>query len=161
MHGKYCEICGERPAEIEFIEVVHGIKRKLHLCRVCAEKEANGLKIIVPEESDGKFEVVCPECGTPLSYVKTTLRVGCPTCYSVFEGEVKDLLKKLQGSSTFSAHDDLKTSEEKDLILIKHRLKKELEEAVESEDFEKAARLRDEINEIDRRLKWLGSNPSD
>ncbi len=161
MQNRYCEICGERPAEIEYIEVIRGKKRLLHLCKVCAEKQANGLRILVPEEESEKIEITCPECGTPLSYVKTALRVGCPVCYNVFEGEIKDLLKKLQGSSTFSVHEDLKSSEEKDLIVIKHRLKKELEKAVESEDFEKAARLRDEINEIDRRLKWLGSNPLD
>ncbi len=160
MLKRYCEICGERPAEVEFVEVVQGKKRQLHLCRVCAEKESNGLRIIVPEKEDKKIEIVCPNCGTPLSYIKTTLRVGCPVCYNVFEGEIKDLLKKLQGSSTFSADDDLKSSEEKDLIIIKHRLKRELEKAVESEDFEKAARLRDEIREIDRRLRWLGLNPS-
>ncbi len=161
MSERYCEICGERPADIEFVEVVNGTKRTLHLCHICAEQEANGLRLIVPEKDSGKIEIICPECGTRLSDIKASLTVGCPSCYRVFEGEVKDLLKKLQGSATFSAKEDLKSSEEKDLVIIKHRLKKELEKAVQLEDFEKAARLRDEINEIDRRLKWLGSNPSD
>ncbi len=161
MHKKYCEICGKRPAEIEFIEIVNGIKHKRFLCRVCAENEANGIKLVLSDDIKVDSGLVCPECGTPLAYVKTSLKVGCPSCYNVFEGAIKDLLKKLQGSTSFAGMDDLKSSEEKDLIIIKHRLKKELERAVENEDFEKAAKLRDEINRINQKLKWLGLNPSE
>ncbi len=161
MREKYCEICGERPADIEYIEIIDGTKHVKYLCNVCAEKEANGVRLVLTEEVNINSGLVCPNCGTPLAYVKTSLQIGCPHCYNVFEGAIKDLLKKLQGSTSFIGREDLKSSEEKDLIVIKHRLKKELEKAVQNEEFERAAKLRDEINSINQKLKWLGSNPSE
>ncbi len=159
MHKELCEICGKRPAEVEFVEIVDGKKVVMHLCKICANRKANGLPLLLTEEIEEDSALVCPNCGTSLSQIKQTLQVGCPVCYDTFRGAIKDLLKKLQGSASFSAQIDLKTSEEKDLIVMKYRLKKELDEAVKNEDFERAAKLRDEIENIDKRLKWLGTNP--
>jgi len=159
MDKELCEICGKRPAEVEFIEIVDGKKVVMHLCKICANHKANGLSLLLTEEIEENSTPICPNCGTPLSQIKQTLRVGCPVCYDAFRDVIKDLLKKLQGSASFTAQIDLKTSEEKDLVVMKYRLKKELDEAVKNEDFERAAKLRDEIEDINKRLKWLGMNP--
>ena len=118
MKEKYCEICGERIASVEYIELVGGHRQVRHLCHVCAEVEANGIRFLTLGEFDRNINALltCPECGMPLSLIKASLQVGCPECYNVFEGVIKDLLKRLQGSSSFIGKEDLKSSEEKDLI---------------------------------------------
>ena len=87
-------------------------------------------------ESIGGDDVLvrCPACGFELPVFRKTGRLGCPTCYTVFAREL----------SLESASDDSEQEE----VDEKSRLEAELREAIEREDYETAAQLRDRIRNL-------------
>lgn len=86
----------------------------------------------------------CPDCGWTLRDLRQTSRFGCPNDYDVFGKHVTELLDRLQGHVR---HCD--PSEESEL----DRLAAEMREAVDKEQYETAARLRDRIRELEASLE--------
>ena len=84
------------------------------------------------------------------------LKARCPNCYRVFRDNLEPILRRLHGSAEHTGKmparmaDEIKTSNE-----LK-RLKAELASAVENEQYEKAAELRDRIREIENSGKSGG-----
>jgi len=97
-------------------------------------------------------QVRCPECGITYSEFKTKARLGCANDYEVFRSELLRLLEKIHGSTQHAGKTphtvDAQVRKENELI----RLKKDLESVVKSEDFEKAAEIRDRIKTIELEL---------
>lgn len=87
-------------------------------------------------------EVLCNECGTPLCDVLKKESLGCEHCYKVF----KDVICKRINIEKFDYKQDVmttnKTTPSSEQLL---KLSKDLQEAVDTENFEKAAVIRDEI----------------
>ena len=160
---KKCHICGKR-ASISLTQIINGQVSELALCEDCAKK--NGLfdpgtlsfaEKFFPEEFKARVDklvreltervcdgetsggddvlVRCPACGFELPVFRKTGRLGCPTCYTVFAREL----------SLESASDVSEYEEEVD---EKARLETELREAIEREDYEAAAQLRDRIRNL-------------
>jgi protein arginine kinase activator len=88
--------------------------------------------------------VACPHCGWTLRDVRQTNRFGCPRDYEVFGEVAEDLLERLQGQSQ---HCDLREESALD------RLVGEMREAVQREDYEAAARLRDQVRALEASLE--------
>lgn len=161
---KKCHICGKR-ASISLTQIVNGQVSELALCEDCARK--NGLfdpgtltfaEKFFPEEfkarvdklvrelteraSDGEpvggddVLVRCPACGFELPIFRKTGRLGCPTCYTVFAREIS-----LESASADAGLEPEDTDE-------KTRLETALREAIEREDYETAAQLRDRIRNL-------------
>ena len=157
-----CEKCGKNEATMYYKETVNGVTREMHLCPECAQKENLGGAFESAFQSMNHFwsdpfhsflgggfgslwndmlgeaaptatllgtERKCPTCGMTESELRRTGRVGCPDCYSTFA----DILNP-------------KTDPVADL-------KAQLKAAVESEDYERAASLRDEIRRIEGEQK--------
>ncbi len=78
----------------------------------------------------------CPACGFSIEDYRRTSRLGCPSCYSVFARE-------FDGMPTTSAD----TPEGQDTS-TREKLERQLREAVAREDYESAARLRDELKTL-------------
>jgi len=85
----------------------------------------------------------CPVCHFSLEDYRKTNRLGCPDCYAVFAHELETAA---DSPSAESAADD--TSSEASPALTRARLETELREAVEKEDYETAALLRDQLNNL-------------
>lgn len=79
----------------------------------------------------------CPACGFSVEDYRNTGRLGCPDCYAVFAGE----LSPSAGSDEAPATDETP-------VVTRARLQQELLKAVEQEDYERAAALRDQINAL-------------
>lgn len=131
------------------------------------------------EETDERARVVCPTCGTSFEDFVENSRFGCPDCYGVFDLLINDKMKQLQGSEnhkgkqpkfksrferehgngkmtgaadgteTMSAAGDLPDPEspEEQILALDARLK----EAIRQEEYELAARYRDEIRALKER----------
>ena len=108
------------------------------------------------EQEDSAYEITCPCCGMTYGDFVKQSRFGCHDCYDVFGLLISDKIKKIHGSDTHVGkkpkqmkYDRMEITEEnitaEDRINI---LRKKLKEAVLMEDFEEAARLRDEINAL-------------
>lgn len=115
-----CEKCKVREANIKYTEIINGVKTEHNLCYHCAKemdfgqytalldgefplgKLLSGLLGLEEdeEETDERFRVVCPTCGTSFDDFVQNSRFGCPDCYGVFDLFISDKIKQLQGSES-------------------------------------------------------------
>lgn len=161
---KKCHICGRR-ASISLTQIVNGQVSELALCEECARK--NGLfdpgslsfaEKFFPEEFKARMDKIvrelternsesaaedendvlmrCPTCGFELPTFRKTGRLGCPDCYTVFAREIA-----LESAAGEAEGDKAELDE-------KAQLEQALREAVEREDYETAAGLRDQIRKL-------------
>ncbi len=157
-----CERCHKNHATYHLTAIENGVKREAHICEECARQSGVGFKfnftigelVGAPREEKAPKanQVRCPECGITYSEFKTKARLGCPHDYDIFRGELMRLLEKIHGSTTHvgktprTADDQVR--KENELI----RLKRDLESMVRSENFEKAAEIRDRIKTLETDL---------
>ncbi len=160
-----CDNCRERPAEVTFTVIEDSEMKTVHLCSTCAdekglsETEAPKVPLVDFLAQLGKGESApsvegpgepCPYCGTMVEDFRKTGRVGCSQCYAHFESQLRGLLRRLHGSAQHSGK--LYMSESSDVGDRLSRLasmRRRLQRAIETEDFETAAELRDRIHELE------------
>lgn len=160
-----CKICGVRPATIHYTEIVNDKMVTLDLCAECAEEKgievnkatAYGLGDLVAELIDGTVKddtarigrVRCPECGYDYSDFRNIGRFGCPECYRSFEAQLNPLLRHIHGGTQHAGKTPVRLASQ---TASRHKvlhLKEALARAIETEDYERAAELRDEIRGLD------------
>lgn len=156
-----CEKCGKNPATTHLKTVLNGVVHENHLCSYCAANEGYGnigtlsltnmlASMFGESVSRGKpISKRCECCGASFSDIAQSGRVGCSECYTTFRNELIPSLNRLHGKAihignTPSSEKAEETPEEK----IKN-LKNKLSEAIAAEEFENAAKLRDEIRKLE------------
>ena len=155
----------ENAACVHLTQVVDNKMSTQHLCKACAQEK--GIGAVPPEETEvaelmaqlaeGASEPEpagapepCAVCGLTFDGFRETGRLGCPHCYTSFESGMRRLLGRIHGATRHvgkvylppephTAPSDLRLDD----------LRRRLRRAVDSEDFERAAVLRDQIREID------------
>lgn len=162
-----CDQCGQRPAAIHLTQIVNNAVTTVHLCEVCAEEKG-----VQSEASVAKFPLsdflasmgkgaaaalpagpdagACSFCGATLQDFRETGRLGCPHCYETFEPHLRALLRRIHGSSRHEGEVYLSPSASPDAPM--HRLdelREMLRQAVDAENFELAAELRDRIRVLE------------
>jgi protein arginine kinase activator len=95
---------------------------------------------------------VCPLCGLSWSAFKQTGLMGCPHDYSVYESRLMPLLKRAQEGATehVGKIPQAKKTEETDRHVSSLRIRRDLQKAIDAENYEQAARLRDELRQLER-----------
>jgi protein arginine kinase activator len=93
----------------------------------------------------------CPGCGkTYHDFVKAG-RLGCGVCYTQFEKEIEPVVRKIAANPEHVG----KVPKRRSGSLLTWReiegLRRGLDEAVRTENYEEAARLRDQIRELEKR----------
>jgi|SRR6185369_1265394 len=160
-----CSICKEKPATVHLTQIVGDKMQKLDLCEECAKaKGVNdpagfaladlmlGLGASQElEQSAGGTELKCPRCGFTQADFKKSGRLGCPECYRTFSEGLSGLLKSMHKGTRHigKAPEALRASRDNADKL--KTLQKKLTKAIESENFEEAAHLRDEIKQLSER----------
>lgn len=94
----------------------------------------------------------CPTCGMTESALRRTGRAGCPDCYHAFEDLLNPYIKQVHGADSHigsSPTSGTAQNTEKAQENPVDGLKSKLQEAIGSENFEEAARLRDEIRRLE------------
>lgn len=163
-----CQDCGEGEATVHLTQIVNNEKIVLNLCKDCAAKRgfhspldnipfplANFLSGMMTETTGGKPskdssepDLVCPECGLSFEEFSRLGRFGCGRCYQTFRERLQGLLRKIHGSSLHRGKLPPMLSEDGSIIKEQERLQAELEKAIEEEDFERAADLRDKLKSL-------------
>lgn len=158
-----CSACNSNPATVFYTDIVNGVTHSRKFCLNCAQQVGlfntmpmddvfksfdnvmksfdnafKGFDINTPQAPD----ITCNDCGMTLSKFKQIGRFGCAKDYELFK--VGPALEKIHGASVHMGKVPEKSPDEK----IK-RLKKDMEAAVRSENYEKAATLRDEIKKLE------------
>lgn len=155
-----CTNCGKNNANITYQQNINGEVTNLILCEECAKKlgifnsfdnifspMVLDLDYILPEE------VKCKKCGYTLSQYKSTGLFGCDECYDTFKNEIDAILLRLQGKNrTLKLKADKKVDKKPDKKVSKlDDLKEKLKKLVENEEFEEAAKIRDEIKKLENK----------
>ena len=92
----------------------------------------------------------CSFCGLTFKDFRETGRLGCPHCYATYAPHLEKLLRRVHGGTRhvgmiYLPPDPSASDMERRLDGLRRRLNR----AVESEDFERAAELRDEIRSLE------------
>lgn len=200
-----CERCKIREANIQYTEIVNGVRTEHNYCTQCAKemdfgpysaifdgefplgKLLSGL-LGVPGESEEKektSQIICPTCKTSYEDFVKDSRFGCADCYSVFDLLISDKIKQLQGNVCHTGkqpkfqkikadpfylgeggqvkegahtaplaaceetHNACAASDDAgDTKAAIRKLEARLREAIRTEEYEEAARCRDEIRNL-------------
>ena len=160
-----CTVCKEKPATVHLTQIVGDKMQKLDLCEDCAKaKGVNdpagfaladlmlGLGAAQEiEQAGGGAELKCPRCGFSQADFKKSGRLGCPECYKTFAEGLEGLLKTMHKGVRHEGKvpEALRANrEQSDRLKI---LQKKLTKAIEQENFEEAAQLRDQIKQMSPR----------
>src|SRR5215211_3411860 len=155
-----CDNCRERDAVVQLTRVVEGEPIHYNLCEKCAAEQGVEAPQTVAKTplGDMLFAVQqqlllggaeaarCTFCQLTLKEFRQTGRLGCARCYSSFEGSLRELLRRVHGEAQHRGrrYEPPRVSLPERLTLL-GELKERLRRAIESEQFELAADLRDRI----------------
>ena len=167
MSMKKCSRCS-KPATLHITEVrENSVEEELHLCESCAHQyikteegsdgDEEGFAVKLPEVTgEGELEeldqLVCPNCGITFREFRSHGRLGCPQEYIAFSRELMPLLEQIHGETQHAGKIPKRAPDasQRQYRLIKMR--NQLRSAVDDEQYEEAARLRDEIQTLEAEL---------
>jgi len=164
--GMQCDFC-ENKATVFLTQLVEGEMKKMCLCEDCAREKGvtdpTGFSLADSLLGEGKLEeagkivsvsgeeggAACPECGFTFNKFQQVGRLGCSACYRTFREEIQ---RRLGGMHKGVVHvgrvpEGMLEAHERQQRL--EQLRGRLEQAVAAENYEEAAGLRDEIQEIE------------
>lgn len=164
-----CSVCGEREGVVNLTQVKEGEVHTSSLCAGCAAEKGietgigmadtplGGFLAKLGESADpdaplhAALEVRCSGCDATLRDFRETGRVGCGQCYVAFDAPLRELLRRLHGSTH---HTGMQYELRETLTAVRTEpgrtqlgLREQLRRAVESEQFERAAKLRDQLKD--------------
>lgn len=173
-----CQNCNKNEANVRYTQIINGVKKEMILCEKCSkELGIDNMKLSLPisfsnffgdflNEYDNSFmplitkpkETKCNKCGMTYNEFMQLGKFGCDNCYEVFSTRIDPILKRLQGSNRYNG----KKAEENEINMQKTEVKKEvskqdkinklkakLKQLVREEKYEEAAKVRDEIKELE------------
>ena len=158
-----CDFCSN-PASVHLTKAVNKQISEIHLCEDCARE-----KNLIPNSPQdlnvpavlelaltqmpapprtASSDSICPVCGTPYAHFRSQGRLGCPHDYSAFRSMLEPVLERVQSGAI--RHVGKSPRRHRKRLNRKRRveLEAELKQAVETEHYEDAAKLRDAIRAL-------------
>lgn len=160
-----CQICKKNDATVHLTEIEDGNRSELHVCELCAQEQGiavntqiplnellSGLLTSQPSEEDlfgHPADSACPYCGITIEEFRKKGLLGCPCDYEVFEKVLLPLIERAHGfNSRHLGKTPRRAPGDAKRMLMMADMQRRLEEAVKSENYEEAARLRDQIDKL-------------
>lgn len=162
-----CQKCS-KPATYHITDIERGQPREFHFCdeharehldptRDAAETIAMGKLaegLIKGSSLSGREPAVvdkksCPLCQITFLEFRNSGRLGCPHDYDVFRDELMPLLENIHDETRHSGKVPRRAPRASQRQTTMIQLRNDLKRAVAAEDYEAAARLRDQIREIE------------
>lgn len=162
-----CQACKEKTATIHLTELTDGQRCETHLCQQCAESQGLAIKSQIPlnellntllsagpqatdtsenTPSQLQSEHPCPDCGMTLKRFSKESQLGCPHDYEEFETELTPLIEQTQnGQTRHVGKVPSRMPAQHHKNVERKNLQRQLDAAVKNEDYETAAKLRDQI----------------
>lgn len=155
-----CEVCKKQPATVHLTEITPDARKETHICARCADKKgvntgsaslpANFLgSLVSPEpaaEEGAPRGAACPKCGIHFGEFRAAGRLGCPNDYTAFRKRLLPFIERVHGAVQHTGKVPRRLREEgsaRDERIA--RIRRDLKEAVDHEEFERAVQLRDEL----------------
>jgi protein arginine kinase activator len=169
-----CEACHQNLATVHLTEIVQKQKKELHLCEECARGKGDFYKgnfsvaeflggLSDPKKKESKKgaaekpapkkeverEAPCPQCGLTFADFRSSGRLGCQNDYEHFKKSLLPLLEKIHGATQHTGKIPTRLGQkvEKQKVLV--ALRKDLSLAIQREEYERAAELRDKIKALE------------
>jgi len=153
-----CDLC-DKPAVVHEVTISHGVKKEVHLCvdhareaGVAMPGQQQGNKLISKFAVGGKPNVMaprCPQCGTSFAQVRQHSLIGCPACYDAFEEPLGRLIERAQAGATHHIGKGVHREDQQSKRQREERqLMQALASALSREQYERAAEIRDQINQL-------------
>jgi len=168
-----CQDCNKREAQVHMTQIVNNEKMSLALCKNCAAARGfhspldnipfplaeilSGLAANVSPvgKRQPADDLACTECGLTFEEFTRQGRFGCGRCYSAFRPRLEGIMRKIHGASMHRGSSPTTApamNDKDDTAMLpvreEERLTAELNKAIESEDFERAAEIRDKLKSI-------------
>ena len=173
-----CQKCHKKTASVFISSIINGQETRIYLCDDCVKdyplfnfnfqnpfsiKDVmDKFKIdedpsidqekdsLLPVDNDSKEEdVICPNCYSTYNEYKQTVKLGCSRCYEAFEEKLKPVLKNIYGHEEYIGKIPKKDNSHIYISKEIRILREDLNRAVEQEEYEKAAGIRDKIKELE------------
>ncbi|TCT21046.1 protein arginine kinase activator [Melghiribacillus thermohalophilus] len=172
-----CQECHQRPATVHFTQVINGNKTEVHLCEPCAQEKGYMMDQYGGDFSIGNllsglfnFEsspltsghsttftpnsgLKCEKCGMTYDEFKRTGKFGCAHCYQTFDAQIDPILRRVHSGNT--RHNGKIPERMGGNLHIQRELERyrgELQDLIQREEFEKAAKIRDKIRSLENEL---------
>lgn len=172
-----CQMCGQRDGTVHLLELKNGQRKSVWLCSICAAGRADMSLADLTQETDGdELESLdesaalaaylrliqepaesaeaagtvppCGECGYDLNMFRADNRLGCPACYGHFKSQILPILARYHRHASHLGKVPRQAigaaSQQGELT----RLRVALEKAIQGENYEEAARLRDVMRDL-------------
>lgn len=163
---KKCTRC-TKTATLHITEIRKGVVQEVHLCESCAQEYLSSADAASDEEepealaekeaeseadSEEMDQLVCSSCGISFREFRSQGRLGCPHDYIAFERELLPLLENIHNATQHTGKVPRRAPDESHRQYRLIKLRSELKSAVEEEAYEQAARLRDEIQRLEKEV---------
>jgi protein arginine kinase activator len=158
-----CEICGLKDAVIHIRQIQKDLVNELHICEECAQEKG----LIREEESElpianllsgllegkdvigtGEAKEACPRCGMKVTDFRKQGKLGCVDCFAAFEKDIRAILSQMASRPRHTGKLPLTLAGEQGGNAKADELREELRSAVDREEYELAAQLRDRLKEL-------------
>lgn len=169
-----CQECHKRPATLHLTQFINGQKKEIHVCEVCAAEkgyfthpeDANSLQDLLTglfnfDTSKMQHQVLnqinelrCKQCGMTISQFKETGKFGCASCYDTFSSRLDAILRRVHAGNT--KHTGKIPKRAGVSLQVKkeiHNYRAQLQQLIKTEQFEKAAEVRDKIKELEKQQR--------
>jgi len=158
-----CDLCKQKVATVHLTQIIEGKTKKIDLCEDCSKAKGvddpTGFSLAdllmglgadqeLEGTSSGGGGASCPTCGFTQADFKKTGRLGCAACYQAFAEGLDTLLKTMHKGTRHVGKTPHTFRWGSDVEERVRSLQKRLEKAVNEEDYEQAAVLRDEIKHL-------------
>lgn len=169
-----CDECGVRQAQFHLTTISGEEKTERNLCAACMAKyqkqipgldfsnlagiisgflESAAAKKDGAPESDEYAGLACPECATTYAAFQKSGLLGCAQCYQAFRKPLESLLMRVHGNTQHAGRIPGGEKSDASVRMTIDRLRQELVKAIASEEYEEAARLRDQIRALKQQLE--------
>lgn len=167
-----CQMCGQHPATTHIKTIVNGKLTQAHLCADCAKKQGYGnlfadwgsgfgslLSGFMGSAAPARQVTRCPGCGASFEDITRSGKIGCAECYHTFRGQLLPIIQRIHGTAQHKGKvpgsSALRVTDGNNKIVAVEETpleekKRLLKQAIETQDFERAAVLRDEIKELEQ-----------
>ena len=157
-----CQRCAKQ-ATLHITEVLGDDRfEELHLCEDCAKKylyepaqaqQATKKAGGKPTSADLPADIgakQCDICGVKFVEFRNTGRLGCPHDYDAFREELLPLLESIHGDTRHHGKAPRRAPKARTSHVELTQLRKQLQQAVHDEKYEEAARIRDQIRQLEQ-----------
>jgi len=173
-----CEECKSRPASVHVTKIVNNQKVQQYLCKECARAKWEDMGFFMQPHlsvqsllsgllsgmegtqvgTSASAQLTCRSCGLPFSEFTRTGFLGCGECYNQFNDELRPIYKRIHGDYEHKGKVPVRAGGRAHVTRKIDMLRKELQECVAREDYERAAELRDRIRALQEELASSDGN---